>query len=1328
MSANRPPLVSGRVPVTDYGNLTADRYEFLGLNQAEPNLGPGAANSVLTLGNSNTRIWANSLTLQQVSVTGNVIGGGFLTIGLISATGNITGGNILSNGNASFSGSVTANTFIGNIQGNIDAAGANTQVQFNDVGDILGASAAFTFDKAANLLTVTGNVQAGNLRTAGQVSATGTATVGNVTTGGTVTATGNITGGNLVTAGLATVTGNVIAGNVSTAGVVTATGNITGGNINANNAISGNTLNINGNAIIGGDLVVNGNLTYINVTELNVEDPIIGLGRGANNAPLVIDDGKDRGEQLWYFSGTEKSAFTGYQNSSGKILLATNVSISNEIVTVNSFGTVSIGNLEGASISVTGNTTSGNVLSGGVVSATGNITGGNLRTAGNVSVTGNVTAVSFVGNVSATTVSASGNIDGGNLRTAGLITATGNVTGGNLVTAGVISATGNILSNGNASFSGSVTANTFIGNIQGNIDAAGANTQIQFNDTGDILGASAAFTFDKAANLLTVTGNVQAGNLRTTGQVSATGTATVGNVVTGGQVTATGDVTGANINTAGVVTATGNIDGGNLRTAGDVSATGSVTATSFVGNVSAVTVSASGNIDSGNLRTAGLISATGTATVGNINTAGLITATGNVTGGNVLTGGLISATGKLDVGGQITSTGVGNTDTNGGQIFLNGATLNRIDWNTNGTGAPEYTTRSAGAKVVLYPSIGGSATDYALGVEAGALWSGIPGNDAGQFFKWYGGNVPIASLSGTGVFSATGNVVGGNINTAGIVSATGNVVGGNINTAGLISATGNVIAGNVNAVNFDGSAVSVTGNVQAGNLRTVGVISSSGTATVGSVATAGTVSATGNVTGGNINTANTVTAGTVTATGNVQAGNILTTGLISATGTINSASNIAGANLTTAGLITAVGNVIAGAIQSSIISTVSGNLDLIPAPGNNSILLTPTGTGNVFLFNKNIRGLASPLDLTDAATKDYVDNAVSTGLQIHAPVNYATTGTLTATYTQGGTTPVLDQISGNVLTFTAAHGLSLNNLIYWGNTFNGITANVGYFVQGTPSNTQITISETYSGIQYTGLTNGGPGLAQTARANPGVGATLVNAGANAALQIDSVTVSVNNRILVKNQTTGFENGVYTVNVVGNATTAWQMTRSTDEDSYIPNSVFGIDAGDYFFVQAGNINIASSFVLSAPTGEIIIGFDAITFSLFSQSIAYNAGNGLSLVGATFNVNVDPNTLEIDVFNRVAIKASANLVTPNIGAATGTSVSLTGNVTGGNVLTSGLISATGNVSANNVNTGNASVTGNIIVGNSIQLANNNGGTTQVFRMEYNAANAAVDFIFV
>ena len=59
MTVNKGSLVSGRVAVTDYANLTPDRYQFLGLTQAEPNLGPGADNSVLVITTNNTRSWSN---------------------------------------------------------------------------------------------------------------------------------------------------------------------------------------------------------------------------------------------------------------------------------------------------------------------------------------------------------------------------------------------------------------------------------------------------------------------------------------------------------------------------------------------------------------------------------------------------------------------------------------------------------------------------------------------------------------------------------------------------------------------------------------------------------------------------------------------------------------------------------------------------------------------------------------------------------------------------------------------------------------------------------------------------------------------------------------------------------------------------------------------------------------------------------------------------------------------------------------------------------------------------------------------------------------------
>ena len=67
---NNSKLLSGRVPVTPYSSLTSDRHQFLGLEQAEPSLGPGANNSVLTISTSNSRVWSNALNLSSLTVNG----------------------------------------------------------------------------------------------------------------------------------------------------------------------------------------------------------------------------------------------------------------------------------------------------------------------------------------------------------------------------------------------------------------------------------------------------------------------------------------------------------------------------------------------------------------------------------------------------------------------------------------------------------------------------------------------------------------------------------------------------------------------------------------------------------------------------------------------------------------------------------------------------------------------------------------------------------------------------------------------------------------------------------------------------------------------------------------------------------------------------------------------------------------------------------------------------------------------------------------------------------------------------------------------------------
>jgi hypothetical protein len=95
----------------------------------------------------------------------------------------------------------------------------------------------------------------------------------------------------------------------------------------------------------------------------------------------------------------------------------------------------------------------------------------------------------------------------------------------------------------------------------------------------------------------------------------------------------------------------------------------------------------------------------------------------------------------------------------------------------------------------------------------------------------------------------------------------------------------------------------------------------------------------------------------------------------------------------------------------------------------------------------------------------------------------------------------------------------------------------------------------------------------------------------------------------------------------------------------------------------------------------VGTSDVTFVQFSGAGSFTAGAGLTLTGTEFSVNVDNLTTDIQGGN-VVVKTSAQLTTPNIGEATGTSLTATGNVAGGNLTTAGVVSATGNITGGNV----------------------------------------------
>jgi hypothetical protein len=180
---------------------------------------------------------------------------------------------------------------------------------------------------------------------------------------------------------------------------------------------------------------------------------------------------------------------------------------------------------------------------------------------------------------------------------------------------------------------------------------------------------------------------------------------------------------------------------------------------------------------------------------------------------------------------------------------------------------------------------------------------------------------------------------------------------------------------------------------------------------------------------------------------------------------------------------------------------------------------------------------ADPTLALQAATKQYVDNATSNGFHVHEPVLVATTGNLTATYSNGSS---------------------------------------------------------------------------------GVGATLTNSGTQVALSIDGVALSTSDRVLVWQQTTPTQNGVYVVTTVGDGSTNWVLTRSADADTSSEGDPNSLGGGDYFFVNSGATLGFFAFICN-NTDVIVFGTTDISFTEFSQVPNYVVTAPLNLSGNTLSLS-------------------------------------------------------------------------------------------------------------
>jgi hypothetical protein len=133
----------------------------------------------------------------------------------------------------------------------------------------------------------------------------------------------------------------------------------------------------------------------------------------------------------------------------------------------------------------------------------------------------------------------------------------------------------------------------------------------------------------------------------------------------------------------------------------------------------------------------------------------------------------------------------------------------------------------------------------------------------------------------------------------------------------------------------------------------------------------------------------------------------------------------------------------------------------------------------------------------------------------------------------------------------------------------------------------------------------------------GVGATLTNAGTQAALVIDGVTVSVADRVLVYEQTDETQNGIYVVTSVGSGSTNWVLTRSSDADTFVNASPDGLSEGSTVFVQQGTTGAGETYTCNTQ-GTITFGTTNITFAQISSAQIYSAGTGLTLTGTVFSL--------------------------------------------------------------------------------------------------------------
>jgi len=142
--------------------------------------------------------------------------------------------------------------------------------------------------------------------------------------------------------------------------------------------------------------------------------------------------------------------------------------------------------------------------------------------------------------------------------------------------------------------------------------------------------------------------------------------------------------------------------------------------------------------------------------------------------------------------------------------------------------------------------------------------------------------------------------------------------------------------------------------------------------------------------------------------------------------------------------------------------------------------------------------------------------------------------------------------------------------------------------------------------------------------------TLSTAFANGQ-SIDGVTLQTGDRILIKNQTTASQNGIYNVNASGAPSRTTDMATGANA------------AGAFVFVEQGTVNAENGFTCTSDTGSAVVGTNNLTFAQFSGAGQVLAGDGLDKSGNTLSVDLKANGGLVIESTEIAVKLDASSIT-------------------------------------------------------------------------------------